>query len=160
MALWRLYDHLVWSTQERLPLITPEIEPLLYGYMIGKADVFGAIVHAIGGVENHVHLIASIPPKQSISTFVKGVKGSSAHHINHLDSARSTSALRSQRGYGVFSLGAKQLDTAISYVQYQQEHHRTGKLIPLLENDTREDDGPALWNYGVGIAGIQVEVLK
>ena len=61
MALWRLYYHLVWATKERQPLITLEKEPKLYNYIIGKADALGSIIHAIGGIENHIHLVVSIP---------------------------------------------------------------------------------------------------
>jgi REP element-mobilizing transposase RayT len=50
MALWRLYYHLVWAAKERQPLITPDKEPKLYSYIIGKADALGSIVHAIGGI--------------------------------------------------------------------------------------------------------------
>ncbi|RDH47132.1 IS200/IS605 family transposase, partial [Mastigocladus laminosus WC112] len=49
MALWRLYYHLVWTTKERQPLITTNLETQLYGYIIGKADQLGSIIHAIGG---------------------------------------------------------------------------------------------------------------
>jgi putative transposase len=83
MSFWRLYYHLVWATKERLPLIQPDKETELYGYIIGKADYLGCITHAINGTENHTHLVASIPPNLSISQFVKKIKGSSSYHWNH-----------------------------------------------------------------------------
>ncbi|NEQ25083.1 MAG: IS200/IS605 family transposase, partial [Microcoleus sp. SIO2G3] len=75
MAFWRLYYHLVWATKERQPLITSEREPKLYSYIIGKADSLNSIIHAIGGIEDHIHLITSIPPSLSIADFVKNIKG-------------------------------------------------------------------------------------
>lgn len=39
----RLYYHIVWATKQRLPLIKPELEAKLYGYIIGKADYLGCI---------------------------------------------------------------------------------------------------------------------
>ena len=155
MPLWRTYYHLVWATKERRPLITPAIEPVLYGYLIGKAVALGAIVHAIGGIENHIHLIVSIPPKLSIAEFVKGVKGSSAHHINY-GPEKFGLTFGWQGGYGVFSLGAKQLDDAVGYVQNQKVHHRQGSLIPLLEREDDEDDRPDLWRQGEAIRQIRV----
>lgn len=153
MALWRLYYHLVWATKERHPFITPEIEPELYGYIIGKADTLGCITHAIGGIEDHIHLTSSIPPKLSIADFVQHLKGSSAYHLNHGD-FRTMSHFQWQRGYGVFSLGNKQLPEAIAYVVNQKNHHRQGTTIPALERCDQEDDGPAPWNNGEAIAGI------
>ncbi len=140
MALWRLYYHLIWATKERQPLIIPELETQLYGYIIGKADKLGSIIHAIGGIENHIHLVASIPPRLSISDFVQNIKGSSAHYLNHLPS--STDVFSWQRGYGIFSLGSKQLEQAVTYVENQKEHHFNGTMISSLERDAHEDDGP------------------
>ena len=150
MALWRLYYHLIWSTKERRDLIPPNIEPVLYRYMIGKSVALGCIIHAIGGVQNHIHLIASIPPKMAISEYVQLVKGSSTHHINH-GPEKFPITFGWQRGYGVFSLGSKQLDDAIAYVQNQKVHHDNGSIRPLLERDDAEDDGPSVWNDGEAI---------
>ena len=155
MALWRLYYHLVWSTKDRQPLITSTIESIIYGYIIGKAVWQGAIVHAIGGIETHLHVVASIPPKLAIAEFTKNVKGSSAHHINH-GPHQVGFTFGWQRGYGVFSLGAKQLDEAIAYVLNQKEHHKRGDLMEMLERDDEEDDGPAIWHNGTGVKDIHV----
>ncbi|MBE9127013.1 IS200/IS605 family transposase [Coleofasciculus sp. LEGE 07081] len=141
MAFWRLYYHLVWATKERQPLITPAREPRLYSYIIGKADSLGCIIHSIGGVEDHLHLVTSIPPTLSIADFVKNIKGSSAHQFNQ-DSSPTSAKFGWQRGYGVFSLGGKQLDEAIAYVSNQKQHHSQGTAIASLERDNYEDDAP------------------
>mgnify|MGYP001588875424 CR=1 FL=1 len=154
MAFWRLYYHLIWATKERHPLIPSEIEPMIYGYIIGKTHALGCIIHAIGGTENHLHLAASIPPKLSIADFVKGIKGSSAHYLNH-DLTNSLPQFGWQRGYGVFSLGGKQLDKAVAYVRNQKTHHQQSTTILALEQDNHEDDGPAAWNHGEAIAVIK-----
>ena len=155
MALWRLYYHLIWATKARHPLITPDIDLVLYGYIIGKAHALGCIIHAIGGTENHVHLVASIPPKISIADFVKGIKGSSAHHLNH-NPTHSFPQFGWQRGYGVFSLGHKQLDEAVAYVKNQKIHHQQATTISALEQDNDEDDGPDTWNDGEAISDIKI----
>ncbi len=148
MALWRLYYHLVWATKERLPLIDPKREPDLYNYIIGKADSHGCIVHAIGGIENHIHLVVSIPPTLSIVDFVKKIKGSSSHQMNQLLPSLEAK-FGWQRGYGVFSLGRKQLDEAIAYVKNQKQHHLQGTIIAALERETDEDDGSKLGDHRI-----------
>lgn len=140
MALWRLYYHFVWATKNREPLIDSEREPKLYHYIIGKADALKCITHAVNGTENHIHLIASIPPTLSISEFAKNIKGSSAHYLNHLTVNPGNFAW--QAGYGVFTLGRKQLDQAIIYVQNQKTHHAEGTIIAALEQERNEDDPP------------------
>ncbi|WP_353929908.1 IS200/IS605 family transposase [Okeanomitos corallinicola TIOX110] len=140
MALWRLYYHIVWATKQRQPLISSDIEDKLYGYLIGKANYLGCIVHAIGGIEDHIHLVVSIPPKLSVAEFVKTLKGSSTYHYNHyLD---ITKKFAWQEGYGVFSLGGKQLQEAVDYVNNQKIHHQNKTTILFLEQETDLDQPP------------------
>ena len=141
MAFWRLYYHLVWATKGRQNLITLQRKTSLYKYIIGKADSLGCIIHAIGGTENHIHLVASIPPNLAISDFVKKIKGSSTHQFN-LESPPDVEKFSWQGGYGVFSLGSKQLNQAVAYVNNQKQHHAQGSTIVSLEKDKSEDDAP------------------
>lgn len=141
MPFWRLYYHIIWSTKHRSPFITPQIEPELFGYLIGKADSYGIIVHAIGGVEDHMHLVASIPPKHAIADMVGKLKGSSSYHINHTVMDKDFE-FDWQRGYGVFSFGQTQLPKATNYVLNQKQHHANGTTIPLLEKENEKDDAP------------------
>jgi putative transposase len=136
MTLWRTYYHFVWATRDRLPLITVDREPVLYEYIAQKTQLIESQLHAIGGMPDHVHLVVSIPPKSSIAEFVKQIKGSSAHYLNHGgghvltgDHCRFTW----QREYGVFTLGSQQLDRAIKYVNNQQQHHQNSTIIKMLE---------------------------
>jgi REP element-mobilizing transposase RayT len=145
MALWRLYYHLVWATKERQPLINSDREDELYRYIIAKADALGCIVHAIGGIEDHIHLIVSIPPTLALAEFVKKIKGSSAHYLNQALSA-SLDKFGWQEGYGVFSLGGKQLEQAVDYVKNQKAHHLNGIAIASLEQATHQDDSPKRWH--------------
>jgi putative transposase len=134
MAFWRTYYHLIWATQNRQPLIRPEQEQDLYGYIRGKADSLGCIVHAIGGMADHIHVVVSIPPKLSVAEFVKRIKGGSSHYINHLNEGPEI-PLKWQEGYGVFSLGGKQLECAKAYVNRQKEHHTQGTVWVALEQE-------------------------
>lgn len=132
MALWRLFYHVVWATKNRQPLIDYQWEETLYRYMLGKADSLSCVVHAVNGMTDHIHVVASIPPTLAIADFVKNIKGSSAHYINH-EGLFASQHFAWQAGYGVFSLGQKQLDKAVAYVENQKIHHREGSLIKTLE---------------------------
>jgi putative transposase len=140
MAFWRHYYHLVWATYLRQPLITPAVEAELQGYLIGKATSFHCITHAIGIVENHVHLVVSVVPSVAVADFVGQLKGSSSHHVNyHLSDLQH--AFGWQHGYGSLTFGKKQLHDTVQYVLHQKEHHRDGTVIPALERDDDEEDG-------------------
>jgi len=132
MPLWRLFYHLVWATHERQPLISPAHEQILYPYIKGKVDFLECQLHAIGGIEDHIHLIVSIPPKLSISDFAKRIKGSSARYLNQ-ELADDNCKFTWQHEYAVFSLGEQRLQWAISYVKNQKLHHSTGEIVKILE---------------------------
>lgn len=145
MALWRLYYHFVWATKECELLIAPSQEVALHNYIIGKADALNCITHAINGTADHIHLIVSVPPTLAIAEFVKNIKGSSSHYVNHTLSPVSRN-FGWQAGYGVFSLGRKQLEQAVTYVHNQKSHHAQGTLISTLEEVTDDDDAPERWS--------------
>ncbi len=132
MPYWRLFYHIVFGTKNREPLITPDIEKELHGYLTGKATGLGAIVYVVNGTEDHVHVVASVPPKIALSDFIGQIKGAASHHINHLP-GRDGSLFDWQRGYGVLSFGEKHLDWVVDYVRHQKEHHRAGTTIAALE---------------------------
>jgi len=105
MPYWRLYYHFVWSTKDRLALIDERIEAELYIVIAAKAKELGATVHSIGGIEDHVHLAASVPPKVSLSEFVGLVKGNSSHFVNHV--IKPDFYFAWQEEYGVQSFSEK-----------------------------------------------------
>lgn len=109
MAYWRLYYHIVWATKERQPLITAKLEPVLYGFLVGKVESLGCKVQAIGGIENHLHLTTSIPPSIAVAEFVRRIKGSSSHHLNN-DLGYTIPQFSWQGGYGIFSVSPRLLD--------------------------------------------------
>ena len=139
MTFWRSYAHLVWATRNRDPLIQPEWEDRLYGCLMDKAAELGCFVHAVNGVEDHVHLVISIPPKHSVAWVVKNLKGNSSHFVNHILAPEATFTW--QRGYGYLTLGESQCDRAVAYVCGQKEHHQRGMVNRWLERMDDEDDG-------------------
>src|SRR5437879_6016772 len=66
--------HCVFSTKERRQLITPEIQNRLYPYLGGIARENKMKALSIGGVEDHVHALLSIPSTLSIAKSVQILK--------------------------------------------------------------------------------------
>lgn len=75
MAYWRLHYHLIWSTLDRQPILTTQVEKVLYGVIYRKAEELGLIIHAAGNADDHVHVVASIPPRLSVADCVRHLKG-------------------------------------------------------------------------------------
>lgn len=140
MAFWRLYYHLVWATKNREHLIQPEIEKRLYAYIVNKAAELGVYVYAINGWYDHLHLVASIPPKHAVADMVKHLKGASSHDLNHAGGLDYAFAW--QRGYGALTLGESQKPKAEAYVKNQKAHHQEQTFNGWLEGYAEFDEGP------------------
>jgi len=131
MPYWKLYYHFIWGTKNRLPLIDSALEPELYCAIAAKAKDLGSFVHAIGGIEDHVHLGVSVPPKVAPAKFIGDVKGNSSHYVNHV--IKPDFEFYWQDEYGVLSFGEKNLPGIVRYIHNQKQHHADGTLIVAME---------------------------
>ena len=131
--------HLVWHTKNSLPLLTPTVEPLAHQSLTKRiVDWPGAFVHAIGGIETHVHVVVTVPPTLLISDFLGQLKGGSSHDVNHRGPGNSKS-LEWQAGYGVVSFGTGDLPWVVAYVRSQREHHANRTAQERLERIATEE---------------------
>ncbi|MBC7901683.1 MAG: IS200/IS605 family transposase [Saprospiraceae bacterium] len=130
--------HITWHTKTSLPMIREKIQDRLYHYLTHKIlETPGALFHAIGGTETHIHIAVSLPPNLLVSDWVGKLKGSSSHYINHEVQPKS---LEWQRGYGIVTFGTKDLQWAVNYIKNQKEHHKTGTTYDRLEKFS-DDEG-------------------
>lgn len=142
MPFWRTYYHLVWATKMRQQSISGVIEQLIHSHLHAKAGDLEIQLFAAGGWLDHVHIVASIPPKLSVATAVGQLKGFSAFGVNQ--QWNQAERFQWQRGYGVFTLGESQLPAAIAYVERQKEHHTQRTTNSWLERiDEPPSTGPA-----------------
>ena len=133
----QLYVHLIWATWDRAPLITPEIRERIYPMMQHHASEMGAKVIAIGGIEDHVHVLTRFPSTATIAEIVKHAKGASSNLMTQ-EIARGE-FFKWQGYYGVFTLSKGLVPRVRDYVLNQEEHHRLGRLSEELERTTEPD---------------------
>lgn len=138
MTYWRLHYHLIWATYERQQIITPEREKMFYGVLYKKAEELGVKVHAGGNIEDHVHVVISIPPMLAVAECVRQLKGASSFAINHMDG--SDGQFKWQGGYGALSVGERSLEAVMEYAARQKEHHRDNKLIAVYERIDEDEE--------------------
>jgi len=135
MTYWRLHYHIIWVTLDRQPTLTAAREKVFYGVLYGKAKELDLKIHAAGNVDDHVHIVLSIPPKLSVADCVRHLKGASAYAINHMDS--SDGNFKWQAGYGVLSVSERSLAKVMDYAAKQKEHHKDRSVVAVYE---RMDD--------------------
>jgi putative transposase len=141
------YFHCVWSTKERKPLITADLEQRLWPYMGGIARDNGFKALAVGGVADHVHLLLSLPGSLAVAKAVQLIKGGSSKWIHDVFPERRSFAW--QEGYGGFSIGVSQLDPTVIYIHNQKEHHRRktfqDEFLSFLKRHRVEYDPRFIW---------------
>ena len=76
------YFHCVFSTKERQRLITPELRERLWPFLGGIARQNKMKAIEIGGVEDHVHILLSLPSTMAISKALQLMKGGSSKWIH------------------------------------------------------------------------------
>jgi putative transposase len=131
--------HVTWHTKDSLPLLNTTVGPLAHRYLKQRlVNDKGVFIHEIGGIETHIHLVATIPPTILISDWIGQLKGASAHEINHQIGLRDKT-LQWQTGYGIVTFGTADLDWVKNYVRNQRQHHAEGKTCDRLERITALD---------------------
>ncbi len=115
--------HCVFSTKSRQKLIDQELQERLWPYLggIAKENNFKAL--AIGGIEDHIHMLLSLPASISLSKAMQLVKGGSSKWVH--DEFPEHRDFSWQEGYGGFSVGISQVEETTRYIVNQREHHRT-----------------------------------
>jgi putative transposase len=123
--------HLVWHTKDSFAFISPPMKQDLYPLIRRRAEADGAVVHAVGGTANHVHLGISVLPTLLVSDFVGRLKGGSAHDLNAVPQWHKS--LQWQEGYGVVSFGTRDLAWVVDYIEAQEQRHRERRHEGRLE---------------------------
>ncbi len=129
MPYWRLFYHFVWTTKNREPLLTPDIELRVHGLLRHEADKLGAPLFFIGGIADHVHVLASVGPGLSPADFVKQLKGSSSRFVTR----ELERPFEWQQGYGVMSISEQDVPHIVDYIKCQKQHHAARTLRDDLE---------------------------
>jgi len=114
----RNYIHVVFSTEQRRRKLLAPIRPDLFSYITGIARNYGIITLAIGGTEDHVHMVIALPAKLSLSHAISAIKANSSKWMNENGHMFSW-----QQGYGAFSVSASNLRTVEEYITNQAKHH-------------------------------------
>lgn len=116
-----LLVHYVFSTKRRQKVISPEIQARLWPYMGGICKNHNFIPFAIGGTNDHAHLLIGLPPTISISKAIQIIKGNSSKWIH--ENFPGLNHFAWQEGYGAFSISISHIKRTVDYIANQKIHH-------------------------------------
>jgi putative transposase len=135
-----IFVHAIWTTWDRLPLVTEEIERQVYRAIEAKCAELGVEIIALGGMPDHVHMLIQLPATESIAHVIKEVKGTSAHLVAH--KLTPNDFFRWQGSYAAFSVGLDGIEAVHQYILHQKEHHAAQTLVPDWEYPTDDPTAP------------------
>jgi REP element-mobilizing transposase RayT len=113
------YLHIVFGTKERASSIPELLQPRLWAYMAGICNNYAIVAFAIGGMEDHVHLLWRLPPMLLLAKAVSVVKANSSRWMKE-----HCPKFAWQTGYGAFSVSKSNMAAVTRYIRDQKIHHR------------------------------------
>jgi len=142
-----LHYHMVFSTKNRVGHITPEIEQRVWAYLGGVARHHKMTALQVGGVDDHVHALVMAPATLSPSQIAQYLKGDSSKWIH--ETFQELRDFAWQEGYGVFTVSKSNLESVVSYIQKQREHHQQRtfqeEYLDFLQKHGIEYDERYVW---------------
>src|SRR5690242_14626241 len=107
-----LHYHLVFSTKNRFPFITTDWRSDLHAYLGGIVNGLNGVPVAIGGIEDHVHLLIGLRATHRLDYVVRDIKASSSGWAH--DNARSKK-FEWQPGYLGVTVSPSQIERVKRY---------------------------------------------
>ncbi|MFA6291368.1 MAG: IS200/IS605 family transposase [Victivallales bacterium] len=126
---YSIHHHIVFSTKERRPIISPVWRPQLHEYLGGTVRGIGGVAEAVGGVEDHVHLLVSMKTTDAPADLVRELKKASSLWVreNHVP------LFSWQEGYSIFSVSWPHAPVVRNYIKSQDAHHHKVTFVDELK---------------------------
>ena len=148
-SLSAVYIHLDFSTKERRPFLRDKpTRDALHAYLGGISKQLECPPIRVGGVEDHVHILARFGRTITQAEWVKELKRVSNLWLK--EQGREYGDFQWQGGYADFSVSRSNLEQVTEYIARREEHHHTmtfqDELRALLHKHQIEFDERYVWD--------------
>jgi len=148
-SLSAVYVHIVFSTKDRRPWLRDQsVRTSLHGYLGEVSKQLDCPPILVGGVEDHVHLLARFGRTITQAEWVKELKRVSSVWLK--EQRRNFSDFHWQGGYADFSVSQSNLEPVREYILHQDKHHEKlgfqDELRALLRKHELEWDERYVWD--------------
>jgi REP element-mobilizing transposase RayT len=113
--------HCVFSTKNRARIIPAQLQPRLWSFMAGIARQNGITPIAIGGFDDHAHVLIALPAMMTLAKAMQLIKAGSSKWCNQNFGDRR---FEWQAGDCATSVSASLLEKTKGYIRNQPQHHR------------------------------------
>jgi len=123
MSYTQILIHAVIRTYKSEPTL-PTDERVKYLYQIAHGIIKkqGGYLYRINSINDHVHILFTMPPTLAVSDFMRVLKASTSKAIKRADGFEQFKAWG--EGYAALSCNLRDKDRIVKYIINQQEHHR------------------------------------
>ena len=128
-TFFSLHYHLIFSTKERFPMIRAEWRPQLHSYVGGIIRGMNGVAEIVGGVSDHIHILASLRPVHRVADVMRELKKESTNWVKDMFESR----FAWQEGYAAFSVSPSNTDAVRRYIADQERHHAKKSFIDELK---------------------------
>jgi putative transposase len=146
-SLSAVYIHLVFWTKHRRPFLhDKELRKDLHSFLGGSTKTLECPPILVGGVEDHVHLLARFGRTITQADWLKELKRVSNLWLKD----QGISSFEWQGGYADFSVSQSSLEHVKSYIANQEQHHTKltfqDEVRALLRKHEMEWDERYIWD--------------
>jgi REP element-mobilizing transposase RayT len=141
-----LHYHLIFSTKNRVPAITADLQTRLSDYLGGILRSEKSLLLAAGGMPDYVHLLCALSKELAVAEALRLLKADSSRWIHATFPLHHAFAW--QAGYGAFAVSYSHLESVKRYLAGQAEHHRSttfpeefGAFLRTTSNSTSAISG-------------------
>ncbi|HEY3779484.1 MAG TPA: transposase [Fimbriimonadaceae bacterium] len=147
-SLSRVLVHLVFSTHQRVPNLTEDVQVQLFPYLGGILRNLNSPAILVGGHDDHIHILFGLSRTLSIAQTVEKVKTASSGWIKEQFPLRKSFSW--QAGYASVSVDSWDYDGVVDYILSQKEHHKKVSFMDeyrqMLELSGVEYDERYMWD--------------
>ena len=141
-----LHYQMVFSTKGRRRWIREAWEVRLHSYLGGTLRGLNGIPEAVGGADDHVHILAGLKATHCLADVMRELKSSSSGWVHNVI---GVNCFDWQDGYGAFTVSSQDLEAVKRYIRGQKEHHKKKtfqeEYLELLRQSGIEFDERYLW---------------
>ncbi|HEV2418952.1 MAG TPA: transposase [Terriglobia bacterium] len=141
-----LLTHVIFSTQNRQPFLTPDLRLDLLAYMGGIIRKLGGKLIESSAPCDHVHCLLSLPTTLAVADALRVLKTNSSLWVHE---TRNRPAFAWQTGYGAFSVSQSNVPAVLKYIRNQDQHHHKvsfqEEFIAFLKQHELSYDERYIW---------------
>jgi REP element-mobilizing transposase RayT len=127
-----VHIHLLWHVAGGAGTLAPDAVVKLAPYVTRYGQTLGCTVYAVGGADDHLHVLLELPPNKSYGALSDELTRATARFVRE---AYGPTNFAWDTEYDAVSVGDDELAEVTAYIAANADRHASGELVPAWEGD-------------------------